>query len=407
MHDYYRMVAVFEPLQRPADGRMELTLPIGTLAQVATAAGKHQSAGLPQGYFLHETSTKPPDSHLLLRGQATSPGPEVLPGLPAVLVRGQPAFPKPAPDAQTSKRRLTLARWLTSPANPLLARVIVNRVWQYHFGAGLVRSPSDFGTMGEAPTHPELLDWLACWLVDQGWTLKALHRLILTSNSYRMSARTDAKYAAEDPENRLLWRMPYRRLEVEAIRDAMLAASGRINQQMYGPSMFPAVPQAALAAHSDPAKVWAPSDEHFASRRTIYAFLKRSLIVPMLDVLDLCDTARSTARRNITSVPTQALTLLNGNFVNRQAEELANRLEREAGRNPGDQARRAYVLAICREPSTTETAVVLTFLEREARERLVEAARDGAPLAPDQARHVALVQLCRGIFNMNEFVYPD
>jgi hypothetical protein len=407
MHDYYRMVAIFEPLRRPANGRMELTLPIGTKAQIANARARHQSASSPQGYFLHETSSRPPVSHLLFRGQATSPGPAVLPGLPAVLVRGQPAFPIPAPDGQTSKRRLTLAQWLTSPANPLLARVIVNRVWQYHFGAGLVRSTSDFGAMGEPPTHPELLDWLACWLVDQRWSLKALHRLILTSNTYRMSARTDAKYAALDPENRLLWRMPYRRLEVEAIRDGMLAASGRLNQQMYGPSMFPIVPQAALAAHSDPAQVWTASDELSASRRTIYAFLKRSLIVPMLDVLDLCDTARSTARRNITSVPTQALTLLNGNFVNRQSEELANRLEREAGPDPRDQVTRAYVLTVCREPSTAEKGVMLTFLGREARERQVEAERARAPLAPDQAVHVALVQLCRGLFNMNEFVYPD
>src|SRR5205814_154513 len=129
-------------------------------------------------------------SHLLLRGQAATPAPEVGPGIPAVVDQKQPGFPVPAPSVQTSRRRLPLARWLTSRDNPLMARVIVNRVWQYHFGVGLVRTPSDFGTMGEPPTHPELLDWLACWFVEHGWSLKALHRLIATSTTYRISTQT-------------------------------------------------------------------------------------------------------------------------------------------------------------------------------------------------------------------------
>jgi Protein of unknown function (DUF1553)/Protein of unknown function (DUF1549) len=402
MHDYYRMVAIFEPLKRPADGRTERALPLGTQAQIATNPRK-----LEQGYFLHEPSPQVPVSHLLLRGQAANPGPEVGPGVPAVIVTSQPVFPTPPEGVRTSLRRLTLARWLTDPSNPLTARVIVNRVWQYHFGFGLVRTSSDFGTTGEPPTHPELLDWLARWFVEHGGTFKALHRLILTSSTYRLSTRGDARQASVDPENRLLCRTPYRRLEVEVIRDAMLAASGELNQQMYGPSMYPAIPAAALAGSSDPDKIWPRFDERAASRRTIYAFVKRSLIVPMLEVLDFCDTARSAARRGITSVPTQALTLLNGDFVNLQARRLADRLERDAGHDPVGQIERAYELSLCRSPREAERSALLAFLDREARARQAEAALTGTPPTKAQTRHEALVQLCRAIFNTNEFVYPD
>ncbi len=404
MHDYYRMVAIFEPLKRPVRGRTELTLPIGTPKEIAAAKGL---PSLPQGYFLSEPSSKSPVSRLLLRGQAANPGPEVGPGVPAVTVSSQPKFPAPPKDAKTSLRRLTLAQWLIDPTNPLTARVIVNRVWQYHFGVGLVRTPSDFGTTGDPPTHPELLDWLTHWFVQHGWSQKALHHLILTSSTYRISTRNDPRFASVDPDNRLLWRMPYRRLEVEVIRDAMLAASGELNRKLYGPSMYPSIPTGALAGNSDPDKIWKPFDEGTASRRTIYAFVKRSLIVPMLEVLDFCDTARSTARRNVTSVPTQALTLLNGDFVNLQARHLADRLERDAGADPGTQINRAYLLSLCRLPREGERVAMLAFLQQESRARLAESSQGSSPLTLAQARHEALVQLCRAIFNTNEFVYPD
>ena len=402
MHDYYRMVAIFEPLKRPVNGRTERTLPLGTKAQIAASP-----RNMEQGYFLVERSPPAPVSHLLHRGQAADPGPEVGPGVPAVTVASQPEFPQPPAGARTSLRRLTLARWLTDPGNPLTARVIVNRVWQYHFGFGLVRTSSDFGTTGEPPTHPELLDWLANWFVEHGRSFKALHRLILTSSTYRLSTRGDARDATVDPENRLLCRMPYRRLEVEVIRDAMLAASGELDRQMYGPSMYPAIPAAALAGSSDPGKIWPPFDERAASRRTIYAFVKRSLIVPMLEVLDFCDTARSAARRGITSVPTQALTLLNGDFLNLQARHLADRLESDSGADPVAQIERAFLLSLCRTPRDGERLAMVAFLDKETRSRLAEAALAGSPLTMTQARHESLVQLCRAIFNVNEFVYPD
>jgi hypothetical protein len=360
---------------------------------------------LPRGYFLVEASLKPPPTHLLKRGKAASPGPEVNPGLPTVLVDRQPEFL--VPDDYTSRRRLTLAKWIASPDNPLTARVIVNRVWQYHFGEGLVRTPSDFGTMGEAPTHPELLDWLAEWFVKEGWSIKKLHRLILTSNTYRMSKQWNKEYAEEDPEDRLLWRVPYRRLEVEAIRDSILAVSGRLNPKMGGPSMFPLIPKEALEGSSDPDKIWKASDEKEASRRTVYACVKRSMVVPLLEVLDLCDSARSAAKRNVTSVAPQALTLFNSEFVNRQAKYLAERLKKEVGDDPEKQIEKAYRLASCRPPSKKESERLAGFLQDESAKLIKEAEKTKKPLDPKNAREAALVQACRVIFNLNEFVYPD
>jgi hypothetical protein len=417
--DYYRQVAVFAPLKRPRSGRTELDLPAGSPAEIeqerwqavvsrlegfhpARAAGAAAAAlsiwfttgtaepdrTLPRGYFLHETSPQAPKTHLLIRGKASRPGPEVGPGLPAVLVSRQPDLPPPGP--RTTGRRLALARWMARAENPLTARVIVNRVWQHHFGEGIVRTPSDFGTKGDPPTHRELLDWLADRFVRDGWSLKKLHRLILTSATYQMSKRWDPTYGAGDPEDRLLWRVPYRRLEAEVIRDSALAASGRLNRAMYGPSMYPEVPREALASHSDPDKIWEPFHEREASRRTIYAFLKRSLVVPLLEVLDVCDSTRSADRRLTTTVAPQALSLFNGAFINRQAEHLAERLQAEAGADAGRQIDLAYRLTLCRPPTAKERTTLVQFLEQEA-----------------PATRSNLRQVCRVILNLNEFVYPE
>jgi len=493
MHDYYRMVAVFDTLQRPQNGRTELDLPAGSRAELARLAARDEriaalqsrmeelrnsfraeylAAGrsslpadvvaafvadpgkrtaaqqeavkqhgaaldaaltaafpphvarevtdaqreierlrretpdLPRAYFLREPSPEPPQTALLLRGRATSPGPNVLPGIPAVLTREQP--PLPRPDQHTSRRRLWFARWIADDRNGLAARVIVNRVWQYHFGEGLVPSSSDFGVMGQYPSHPQLLDWLADWFVhDAGWSLKKLHRLIVTSSTYRMSKSWNDDYGASDPEDRLLWRFPYRRLSVEAIRDAMLAASGQLSRQMHGESVYLAVPKEALEGHSDPELIWKPFDEHRASRRTVYAFIKRSLVVPMLEVLDLCDTTRSSEKRAITSVPTQALTLFNGDEVNRQARHLAERLLREA---PGDEAAQielAYRLTLCRAPTAAETTRLAAYLQTESGRLEQEARAAGGDRPADSIRQEALARLCRVIFNLNEFVYTD
>ncbi|MFL5342777.1 MAG: DUF1553 domain-containing protein [Gemmataceae bacterium] len=382
MHDYYRMVAIFDPLQRPVKGRDELDRP-------AVPHGQPTGWFIPaqRGYFMEEPSPKPPKTHLLIRGSAGRPGPKVEPGLPTVLAATQPPFLPP--DKYTTRRRLMLARWIASKDNPLTARVIVNRVWQHHFGEGLVRTPNDFGTQGQEPTHPELLDWLAGWFVDHGWSVKALHRLILTSYVYRMSRQSVPQYAAEDPETRLLWRMPYHRLDVETIRDSVLAVSGRLNLAMFGPGVLPPIPKDVLAGNSDPDKVWRASDERSAAKRTIYVHTKRTLMFPLLDTLDFCDTARTAARRNITTVAPQALTLFNGDFVNEQAKEFAARLDFEAGPDLAKQIDLAYRLTLCRPARERERQRLLDFLAAQS--------------DPRTGRE----QLCRVILNLNEFVYPD
>jgi hypothetical protein len=377
------------------------------IARLERAAGdlRRATPDLPRGYFMIEPGPEAPATYLLMRGKASMPGPEVKPGLPAVLVSAQPSFLPPS--RRTSQRRLTLARWIASKENTLTARVIVNRVWQFHFGEGLVRSPSEFGLSGDPPTHPELLDWLADWLVSEGWSLKKLHHLIVSSSAYRASKTWNEQYGAIDPEARALWRVPYRRLEAEAIRDSMLSAAGNLNGATYGPAMYPFVSSDALAGHSDPNKVWPAFDEVQASRRTIYAFVKRSLIVPMIEVLDFCDTSRSAPRRMVTSVAPQAMALLNGQFVNHQSRHLADRLMREVGNDPEKQIERAYLLTLCRNPTPAERDNLKRFLRDEAAHLSQESAGNAEPLTPDKASRMALEQMCRVLFNLNEFVYTD
>ena len=460
--DYYSLAAVFAPLKRTQSGRSDLDAPAGTRAELAVLAERDQrmaaltnalksasaelrrelatttevaltelrraTPDLPRGYFPSEPSSAAPKSFVLLRGSAHNLGPEVFPAVPVALTAKQPSFP--ASDEFTTRRRLTVANWIASADNPLTARVLVNRVWQHHFGEGLVRTASDFGLIGTAPTHPELLDWLADWFVKEGgWSVKKLHRLILASATWqqasgnaeggmrnaesgtlRASAIPHSAFRiahSEDPENLLLGRFPYRRLEVEAIRDSMLAVSGRLNPRVGGPSMYPEVPKEAFAGSSDPDKIWKPFDETDASRRTVYAFLKRSFMVPMLEVLDVCDTTQSSDKRAVTSVAPQALTLFNGAFVNRQARHFADRLRREVGANLDAQIERAWRLALVRPPKTGELTAMRRFLAEETANQTKESTASGKPVSSEAAVHAALTQMCRVVLNLNEFVYPD
>lgn len=374
--DYYSLVAVFNPLQRPHNGRAELTLPVGP--------------GQGEAYVWSEPPSPVPETHVLGRGSPAHPGEIVFPAVPAILGRPQPAFPEP--DVRTSRRRLGLARWIADKANPLTARVIVNRVWQQHFGQGLVRTANDFGLMGAAPTHPELLDWLASEFVRHGGSLKWLHRTILRSATWRQgTVMSDASAASPhpnpqsmDPGNEFLWHMAPHRLEVEAIRDSVLAVSGQLNRKRLGPAMKPPIPDAAIEANTDKGKIWKASDEIESSRRTVYAFVKRGLVVPMLETLDLADTVSSCPQRQVTTVAPQALTLFNGGFVDGQAKHFAARLRREAGAKPRAQVRLAWRLALCREPTEAESRKMLAFLKKQP-----------------------LEQVCRVILNLNEFVYPE
>ena len=357
---------------------------------------------LPPGYYFWEPSPKAPPTHLLIRGSAKRPGEEVPAAVPAVLVSTQPEFLSPG--TYTSRRRLTLARWLVHERHPLTPRVIVNRIWQWHFGHGLVRTPSEFGVRGDLPSHPKLLDWLAHWFVhDADWSIKRLNRLITTSRTYRTSKLFDEIAASADPDNRLLWRFPYRRLELEAIRDSILAVSGRLNYKMEGPSTYPLFPEDAKRGSFHFGKQWKEFNEGEASRRTLYAYIKRTMVHPMFEVLDFCDTSRSADQRAVTTVAPQALTLFNGEFVNRQARYFAERLVREVGSDKERQIERAYRLALGREPTAEESSDLVEFLQSEET-NVKESTPD---VKADEGARRALAQMCRVMFNLNEFVYTD
>jgi len=382
--DYYSMVAVFRGLKREHKGRTELAraaLPPGQLP------GKDLKAQ-PQGYFFFEPSPTPPATHLLIRGNPSELGVEVTAAVPAALVAKQPAFD--TADKFTSRRRISLARWIMSDSNPLARRVIVNRVWQYHFGVGLVRTSNDFGVRGNLPTHPELLDWLATWFGQEArFSLKKLHRLIMTSRTYATSKRTQPADPGNDVDNRYLSHFPVRRLEVEAIRDSMLAVSGRLNDRLYGAPMYPFIPADALRSGYNPSGVWQPFNETDANRRTIYSFLKRTLMIPFLETLDFCDTARSAERREVTTVAPQALELFNGEFVNRQSRHFADRVIAEAGSSADSQLEHAYRLALARSPTANERTSLLGFLSAETRQLVIDDLkrfeRESSPSARTQA----------------------
>jgi hypothetical protein len=332
-------------------------------------------------------------THVLVRGNPGANGERVEPGVPEVLTRELVNFKDRPAEAPTTGRRRALAEWLTRPDNPLTARVMVNRVWQYHFGRGIVPSSNDFGKLGESPTHPELLDWLASEFVRGGWSVKALHRLIMTSSAYRMSAQaTDAGLKA-DPGNLLFWRFNPRRLQAEEVRDSILAVSGRLNPAAGGPSVYPEIPKEVLAGQSRPGDGWGKSPPEEASRRSVYVFVKRSLQVPILSVHDQADTDSSCAVRYTTTVPTQALGMLNGEFTNEQARFLAARLAKEAPGDVSGQVARAVRLTTGRMPTADEVRKDAEFVRS-----LVKAGRSEGE---------ALRLYCLLALNTNEFVYID
>ncbi len=336
----------------------------------------------------------PPVTHVLVRGNPHAPAAPVEPAFPEVLGHQAPTIPVASKEARSSGRRMVLANWIASPQNQLTARVLVNRLWQYHFGRGIVASTNDFGKFGTAPTHPELLDWLASEFVSGGWRIKRLHKLILLSSTYRMSSQANEQALRVDPANALFWRFPMRRLTAEEVRDSILSVSGRLNLKAGGPSIYPPIPKDVLAGQSVPGQGWRPSPREEASRRSVYVHVKRSLLVPILSAHDQADTDSSCPVRYTTTVPTQALGMLNGDFTYEQAAAFAQRLQREA---PGDleaQVRRAIRLTTARSPAVDEVQKDVAFVrELQAQAKLREA---------DALKYYCLMAL-----NTNEFVYLD
>jgi hypothetical protein len=325
-----------------------------------------------------------PPSHLLIRGDPFSKGPLMKPGFLTVATYGDPPTELPPPEGRTSGRRRALAEWLSSPENPLTARVMVNRIWAHHFGRGIVATLENFGKMGADPSHPELLDWLAVEFVNRGWSIKQMHRLMTTSAAYQMaSAHEDPEAKRLDPENEYLWRFRTRRLEAEVVRDSIMAAAGTIDLTLGGPPVFPHLPEEILKPVShgiwkreeDGPKVW---------RRSVYVYRKRGLMFPMFQVFDLPDQNFSAAaHRSVSTVPTQALTLLNNDFVLRQARLFAERVAKEtASDDSAVQAAMAYRLALGRPPDAKELTV-----------------------AEELVKNHSLVDLTHVLLNLNEFLY--
>jgi len=374
--DYYRMLAVFNSMKTSDDdGRMAI----------------------------RDIGSQPRPTNLLIRGDYRTPGQEVEPGAPAVLATEPIDFPQPDAKSASTLRRLTLARWIASPDNPLTARVMANRLWHYHFGRGLVETPSNLGQSGAEPSHQELLDWLAAELIDSGWELKPLHRKIMTSAAYRRASTGEERNYQADPQTVWLWRFPPRRLDAEEIRDSILASAGTLNLQMYGPGVKPRIDEAIIRTGST--LKWpiveSETPEHW--RRTVYVFIKRSVLLPMMETFDAPTATQTCAKRLPTTISTQALNLMNNRFTNEQADYMAKRVVDMAGEDARAQVEAAHWLTFSRPPNEEQLAMAVEFLNQQ---RTWHA--QTTPEATDVRRPAmlrALADLCHVLFNANEFVY--
>jgi hypothetical protein len=330
--------------------------------------------------------------HRLHRGELNKLQEIVAPAFPSALLgRDEPAK---LDNVSPSRRRAALARWLTSSQAPLVARVLANRAWGWHFGRAIVRTPNDFGAQGEEPTHPELLDYLASELINHGWSLKRLHRLIVLSNTYQMASVATADTVHRDPEDLLFSRFPRRRLEGEEVRDAMLACSGRLNLKQFGKPIVPPLGKEELTGLFDAEQKWPvtkDSAEH--TRRSVYVLVRRTFVYPMFSSFDPPELMTSCARRMQTIVPAQALALLNSPLARQQAGAFARRVAQESDSSPDKAVSLAWPLAYGRPITPRETERALEFLKRES--------SSGSNLES------ALTHLCLALLNANEFIFVD
>ena len=291
---------------------------------------------------------------------------------------------------------------------------MANRIWHYHFGRGIVGTTSDFGVMGEAPTDPQLLDYLASTLVENGWSIKKMHRLIMLSSAYRQSSAHQEEAAKVDPDNKLLWRFDRRRLEGEVIRDSMLMASGNLNLKQGGPGVFPPLPTGVSMPGSKYLNWKTEKDPAENNRRSVYVFVKRNLRYPMFETFDFPDTHESCSRRYATVSPTQPLALMNDDLVLEWSRALAGRVLNDGGLSANQQVERAFRIVFSRAPKDTERQAVLDFLTQQAgviAGRLAQNEKvpmpDVVPQGMEAARAAAFVDLCQALLNSNEFIYMN
>ena len=314
-----------------------------------------------------------------------------------------------------------LAEWIASPENPLTARVMVNRIWQHHFGRGLVRTPNDFGRNGSGTDYPELIDWLATRFIQSGWSVKSMHRLILQSNTYRQSMHHPEfdRFRKIDPENRYYWRWNMLRLEAEAIRDSVLAVSGQLNPLMGGPGFYPRIDKDLLEG----AVTWfEPSPPEARNRRSLYMYQQRSLVLPLVKVFDGTQLDESCAAREVTTVTPQVFVLFNSQFAHEQSRRLAGRIIAEVGDDPGQQLEQAFQLALQRSPTPSERTDGLEFLgaarpvSGDLKDTVSLTTGGGGSIDDDRGNPAArqkkdaagtLADLCLALFNLNEFIYIE
>jgi hypothetical protein len=318
--------------------------------------------------------------HLLNRGDYDSKLEQVGPrALGVLLPEGAPELP-----VDDKNPRTKLAAWITTDDHPLTPRVTVNRIWNYHFGLGIVKTANDFGFMGDRPSHPELLDYLANRFVEMGWKMKPIHRMILLSSAYRQASESpnEAFAMEKDPENRLVWKHSRRRVEAEELRDSMLVVSGKLNLKAGGPSVITPADEELVNLLYAPSQWKVPEDVTEFDRRSVYLVAKRNLHLPFMEVFDKPAFLTTCARRDSSTHPPQALELLNGDTSNRLAEDFAERLLRESGTNAVEQAEHAYLLATGRRPTPEERKLAVEFL------------------ATQPLREFALA-----MFNLNAFLY--
>jgi hypothetical protein len=368
--DYYRFANAFWPGSiEPRDGKL-------------LGGPSPEELGTPDVLGWTDVRRTPPPLHLFRKGDPKQPLGVVEPGQLSMVAELANLWEAVDEQSPTTRRRLQLARWIVDPRNPLTARVVVNRLWQHHFGHGLVTSPNDFGYNGARPTHPELLDWLAADLMEGGWTLKRMHRQMVLSQTYRQASvhPRQQEYAGRDAVNSLWWRAERRRRDAEGLRDAMLSVGGSLDLTMGGPSFRPTIAAEALEGLSRKSGAWQASPKVDQNRRSLYIFTQRSLLPPLMTVFDFSDTTLPCAQRDVTTVAPQALALLNNEFVHDRSQALARRVT-AAGGDRGAMVRLAWRLTLGREATEREVAVGLAHWSQQSKS-LEERAAETPPAKP-------------------------